>query len=277
VSVTISDITPAQPSGITLSAMTSTGPTVSWSAVSNTDAYKVYRSTDNTTWTFACGTSDPAVTCIDTGASTNTTYSWTVTALKNICESSKPAPQTARTALLFGWNMVSCPYNTGTATPKTVYGTWAGNTYDWVSTYPACATPEDPATCGNWVLAARLYSGTSQFVYAFNNTKVLTSSITTPASSAVTVTLAPGWNLISNQTTSPMTGIGTSWIVDGSTTLSDAITAETVGGAIYWWDFVDTAPAYRHYDVADDPIVDPWKGFWILNMDPDNDHTLTIQ
>ena len=62
-------------------------------------------------------------------------------------------------------------------------------------------------------------------------------------------------------------------MIDGTTPLSTAITDNIIGGDLYWWN----GSTYDSMNISlDDPPVEPWKGYWILNMDS-VDHTLTIQ
>jgi hypothetical protein len=111
-------------------------------------------------------------------------------------------------------------------------------------------------------------------MWAWDDATVLTANGAAPPAS-ITVTLVPGWNLISNQTTTSMPGVNirSRWLVDGATALSAAITANTVGGTLYWWNgSTDTT-----YQVMTDTFaVDPWKAYWILNLTATN-HTLTIR
>jgi hypothetical protein len=89
----------------------------------------------------------------------------------------------------------------------------------------------------------------------------------------VTVTLRPGWNLIGSHKQTTLDDLLNYWMVDGSMSLSDAIADEIIGGAIYWWN----GSTYEFMNMTlDDPPVEPWKGYWILNMDSVS-HTLTIQ
>jgi hypothetical protein len=90
----------------------------------------------------------------------------------------------------------------------------------------------------------------------------------------VVITLVPGWNLVSNHTATNMTGIKTNWLVDGGpATLEDAIGGGTIENSLYEWNGStwDTTNI-----VSENPTVEPWKGYYMLNLDSGN-HTLTIQ
>lgn len=258
---------PDSPAGITLSNMTTWGPTVNWNRVAGANIYNIYRSTDGAVWGNPVGSMfDPNNSYADTTAlRSNTTYQWTVSSQNAGGESAKPAAVTGRTALLKGWNMVSAPYNTTGKSTAGAYGSWARYSYVWVS-----RGNTNPDNNGSWVWGPSVIPGTGQIVWSFDNATVLSAS--GPANTpSLTTTLLPGWNMISNQTLSNMTDIGTNWLVDETTSLSTAVTNNVIGGALYWWD----GSAYVSWNIADNPAVEPWKCYWILNMEGVN-HTLTI-
>jgi hypothetical protein len=261
------NLIPPPPTGIALSNMKTAGPTVSWNAVSGATYYNVYRSPDGAAWA-QIGNATAASFVDTTAPRSNTTYYWTVTANNESGESSKPSGVPGRTALLDGWNQVSAPYATSGQSPTEVYGAWATWTWAWVS-----KGNTDPDRSGYWHLEPAIYPGLSELVAVTNDSTVINSTVTTANTTPLDVTLVPGWNLISNPTTSNMTNIGANWLVDG-TALSSAITAVSpiIGGAVYWWN----GSTYDSWNVADNPVVEPWKGYLILNLDGVS-HTLTIK
>ena len=110
------------------------------------------------------------------------------------------------------------------------------------------------------------------FLWAYNDTTVLSAGGSANAAS-VTITLIPGWNIISNQTLTNMTNIGTNWKVDGAvTTLTTAVSGGTFDGAISWYDGIQ----YVTQLISGNPTVEPWKAYFMLNNTGVN-HTLTIQ
>jgi hypothetical protein len=257
----------APPTGITLSDMRTKGPLVSWNTVSGADLYNIYRSPDGSNWTLIGSVSHPTNSFGDsTAPKSNTLYYWTVTSQNADGESSQPAGASGRTALLKGWNMVSVPYNTTGKSPTEVYGSWAWWAWTWVSTGNT-----DPDNNGYYEQASEVVPGRSLFIWSFDDRTVLSySGIDNPSDEIIT--LNPGWTLISNQTPSPMTGIGTTWMLEGTTPLTDAIVSNIIGGAIYWWN----GSTHDSENISDDPPVESWKGYWILNMES-VEHTLTIQ
>jgi len=258
---------PNSPTGIALSNMKTGGPAIGWNTVSNATSYKIYRSTDNSSWSLLSTVSHPTNSYTDTSApKSNTLYYWTVTASNGNGESTKPAGVSGQTALIYGWNQISAPYNTSGNSPTTVYGSWASYTWTWISTGNT-----DPDNNGSWSQNPGIYPGECQFAWVWDDSTVLSASGANN-STPLNVTLIPGWNLISNPTTTNMINIGTNWLVDGSS-LSSAISGAKIGGDIYWWN----GSTYDSMNIAlDNPVVEQWKGYWILNLENVN-HTLTIQ
>jgi hypothetical protein len=69
-----------------------------------------------------------------------------------------------------------------------------------------------------------------------------------------------------------MTDIKTNWTVSGET-LATAIGNGWIGNALCWWD----GSTWQFPNiVTEDPTVEPWKGYYILNDSVIN-RTLTIQ
>jgi len=255
----------AQPANITLSGMKTAGPDVSWDSVPGAAQYNIYRSTDGSTWGSAIGSVvDPATSYTDTTAPlSNTTYYWTVTAQNADGESDKTDSVTGRTALLVGFNMVSAPCNASGSTAS-VFGSWANWSWTWDSTGNT-----DPDNNGVWNKAG-IAPGESTYTWAYNDSTVLTASGAANAVS-LNVTLVPGWNLIANHLAAPLTDIGANWLVDGAS-LSSAVTANIIAGSLSWWN----GSTYDTLVISANPVIEPWKGYFILNMDVVN-HTLTLQ
>jgi hypothetical protein len=260
---------PDTPTGLYLSGVTGHGATINWTGVSNATGYKVYRSLDDSTWSHLGNTTHPTVSYADTTGGSNTKYYWTVKAYNASGESGYATSVADRTALHYGWNQVSAPFQTSGANASAVFGAWAGCagcSYDWISSGNV-----DPDNSGTWLEAPGIYNGLGIYVWADNNATLLTgsgSAITPP----LDVTLRPGWNLVSNPTETSMADIDTNWFVDGST-LIGAILNGVVGGDLYWWD----GSGYDFYNVnGDDPAAEPWKSYFMLNMNSVS-HTLTIQ
>ena len=258
---------PTEPTGIILSNMRTGGPLVSWNTVAGAVSYNVYRSTDGSNWGSTIGgVGAPTTSYADTAApKPNTVYYWTVTTV-NGGESTKPAGVSGRTALFSGYNMVSAPYDTSGQTPITSFGGWANWAWEWES-----SSNLDPDNSGTYVTPIEVTPGKGMFLWAYNDATILsTSGSVNPAS--VAVTLAPGWNMISNHTLSNMSNIGANWMVDGSTPLTTAVSNSTINGALSWWDGVQ----YLTLLISGNPTIEPWKAYFILNQTGVN-HTLTIQ
>ena len=173
-----------------------------------------------------------------------------------------------RTPLYNGWNVIAVPYSTAGIAASTFFAGTVGSIYQWT---PSGATAENSATqLGSYAKVTTLAPGMGYFAKASNST-LLTYSGTTGPSSA-TVTLKPGWTMIANPNTTIKTNIGANWLID-TDTLSNAITANKIGGGIYWWN----GAAYDSWSIIGvNPQIEPWKGYWLLNLDS-VDHTLTIQ
>ena len=264
---------PDPPTGLSLSNMTRHGPQVSWTGVSGATDYNIYRSDDNATWGSAIGNVlDPATTYTDNNAPlSNTVYYWTVTAKNGGSESTKPTAVMGKTSLHKGYNMISAPYNTTSLSPTTVFGVWANWSWLWQS-----AGNVNPDTNGVYVKPNTLTPGKSVFTWAWDEATTLSGSGTANGSS-ITVSLLPGWNMISNQTASNMNSISSTWLIDGSPIMAAIngtapFSVPVIGGAISWWD----GNTYDTGNIVSNPPVEPWKGYFILNLDSVS-HTLTIQ
>lgn len=275
-------LTNPPPASIALSGMTAHGPTISWTDSGSATGYKLYRSLDGFAWTFVdSDTGTPYAFGSGHGTLSNTNYYWTVTATYAAAptESAKFVTQ-GRTALGSGWNTIASPYDTnggGDRTPQSVFG-WTANVWKWVS---AGLTGGDDIDLGSWQKeTTRLTPGAGYMSSMPNETTGLNA--TDPKSVValpVTITLVPGWNLISNPTLTNLTGIGASWRVDGDvTTLSAAITAGTIYSGLYWYNTASSS--YSTWNMStgsgSEPTVEPWKGYWIYNSTTAN-HTLKIQ
>jgi hypothetical protein len=163
--------------------------------------------------------------------------------------------------------MISAPVATGGQAATAVYGSWATWIYTWIPT-----SNMDPGNSGYWQANPAIVPGESQLVWVNNDTTVVTATGSANPT-AVTVTLEPGWNLIGSHIQTNLNNIGANFRIDGSSTLSAAITGGIIGGDIYWWN----GSTYESMNITLDlPPLEPWKGYWILNMDSVS-HTLTIQ
>ncbi len=259
---------PNAPTGLSVPVMHTTGPELSWNSSAGATQYNVYRSTDNATWGAAVGTvSAPVTAFTDTTAPvSNTNYYWTVSAQNVAGESAKATSVSGRTALLPGYNMVSAPYDTTSQSPTAVFGGWAYWGWIWQS-----SGSTNPDNSGSYVRPADIVPGTALFLWAWDDMTVASASgAANPAS--VAVTLVPGWNMVAATTATAMTNIGTNWMVDGTQTLDQAVTANVIGGALSWWN----GNTYDTLTISGNPTIEPWKGYFILNMTAVN-HTLTIQ
>lgn len=269
---------PGIPTGVTITNVSSRGARISWNAVPGATRYRVWRDCvpvnlspltyNSTTYTY----------WNDTLAASNTNYCWSVSAVNANGESPRSTPQCRRTALALGYNLVSAPYDTSGLRPTQVYGSWASTSAIWRSLGSV-----SPTINGYWEWNPTIEPGTSQWVWNTNDSRVLRSSLTTPNDSLIAVTLVPGWNMVSKQTPGDMTNIDYYWRVDNtSRTLSDAISAGEIFGTIYWYSAGLPSPenptlsrGWRSYTIVDDPVIEPWKGYYLLNNDSIQ-HTLYI-
>ncbi|QXM09169.1 fibronectin type III domain-containing protein [Geomonas subterranea] len=173
-----------------------------------------------------------------------------------------------RTPLYTGWNIIAVPYDTTGVNPGTLFGSAVSAVYQWV---PTGATAESSSSVlGSYKTVTSLLPGYGYFVKtAGTGTTFNFKGATSPASA--TVTLKPGWTMVANPTPDNMSNIASSWLVDGSP-LANAIQANKIGGGIYWWN----GTTYESWSIVNgNPQVEPWKAYWILNIDSVN-HTLSI-
>jgi len=211
------------------------------------------------------GTTSPSFT--DTSAlKPNTIYQYVVT---SDVDSTQTAFMNIRTTLYYGWNIIAVPYNTNGVPPANFFGSAVSAIYEWI---PSGATAEGSTTqLGAYTMVPNLTSGKAYFVKTNNSaTTLVYTGAAGPAS--VNITLKPGWTMIANPQTTNKTSIGSTWLIDGSS-LSLAITGSKIAGGIYWWN----GTTYDSWTImGDNPQIEPWKGYWMLNLDSVN-HTLTIQ
>jgi hypothetical protein len=266
-------ITFGAPTGLGITSMVTAGPTLTWDSVTGATKYYAYRLNANgVTWDPVGDTTAPPFD-EHTAPLSNTRYEWSVVASNEggtySCTdlSLHSASVSGRTALVHGYNQVSCPYETGANAPTSVYGSWADNVFIWVPTPIGVGM-------GQWEAAPLLVLGYGQYVWAHDESTVLSSSITTPGSLAF-FTLAPGWNQIGDPGTGNITVDPDNWIVDEGTpsamTLTAAIAANHIGGDLYWFaGATDTS-----LNISTMPEIEPWKGYWLANLDT-VPHTLTM-
>ncbi|MDR3579648.1 MAG: putative Ig domain-containing protein [Oryzomonas sp.] len=243
---------------------TATVPTVNFSGAIPGTTFTILRSAGGSTPVqIASGTS---TTITDNSVLLpNTIYTYLVS---SDTDPTQTTVMTIHTPMYNGWNIVAVPYQTTGVNPATFFGSPVSAVYQWI---PSGATPESSnSVLGSYTTVSSLTPGYGYFVEASNSSTLLTYSGTAGPASA-TVTLKPGWTMIANPNTTNKTNIGTNWMIDG-TALSSAIFAGTIGSSLYWWN----GTTYDFWTVASNPQIEPWKAYWILNLDLVN-HTLTIQ
>lgn len=195
----------------------------------------------------------------------NTIYQYAVTS------DIDPTPtifMTTHTPLYNGWNVVGVPYNTAGVSPNTFFASPVSSVYQWIPT--AANMESDTTQNGSYSTVTALAPANGYFVKASNSSTLLTyagNTVTLP----INVTLKPGWTLITNPIANNLTNIGTNWLIDGQP-LSTSVTNGTLGGSLYWWNGI----TYDFWSISSNPIIEPWKGYWIVNQTSSN-HTLTIQ
>jgi hypothetical protein len=242
-----------------------TPPTINFAGAKTGTTFTILRSAGG--GSFIQVTSGQSTIFTDTSTlMPNTIYIYVVT---SDSDPTQTTIMTIRTPLYNGWNIVAVPYQTTGINPSTFFGSPVSAIYQWI---PSGATPESSnSVLGSYTTVSTFSPGDGYFVKASNSSTLLTYSGTAGPFSA-TVTLKPGWTMIANPTTTNKTNIGTAWMIDGSTQLSTAISSGKVGSSLYWWN----GTTYDFWTVASNPQVEPWKAYWILNLDSIN-HNLTIQ
>ncbi|WP_246014576.1 fibronectin type III domain-containing protein [Geomonas oryzae] len=175
-----------------------------------------------------------------------------------------------RTPLYTGWNIVAVPFDLASGiSPSSLFGSQVSAVYQWT---PSGATAEDStAVLGFYKNVTTLLPGYGYFVKAGTaGTTFAYSGSSAPQN--VDVILKPGWTMIANPNSTVKTDIATNWLVDGSP-LGTAVVANKIGGGIYWWN----GTTYDSWSIVNgNPQIEPWKGYWILNLDSTN-HSLTIK
>jgi hypothetical protein len=210
--------------------------------------------------------------------STSTSFSDTSSLLPNTIyryavasdtDPTQTAFMTIHTPLYQGWNILGVPYATTGIDPASFFLSPISAIYQWV---PTGATPEaSNSQLGAYATVSSFTPGNGYFIKALNSGTMLVSTGKAGPSSA-TVTLKPGWTMIADPNSTNKTNIGSTWLIDGNP-LSQAISANKIGGGLYWWN----GTTYDSWTIlGDNPQVEPWKGYWIVNIDNVN-HTLTIQ
>jgi chitodextrinase len=196
----------------------------------------------------------------------NTVYHYAVT---SDTDPSQTVFMTVRTPMQNGWNIISVPYNTTGVSPATLFGGTVSAVYQWL---PSGASPESSSqVMGSYRTLTSLTPGNGYFVKS-NDSKTMVVYSGTPGPASATVTLNPGWTMIANPNTTNKTNIASTWLIDGKL-LSEAVIASRIGGGVYWWN----GTTYESWSImGDNPQIEPWKGYWIVNIDS-APHTLTIQ
>jgi hypothetical protein len=175
---------------------------------------------------------------------------------------------TIRTPLYKGWNVVGVPYYTAGVPASSFFASSVSSVYQWIPT--AANIESDTTQNGSYSTVTSLAPGYGYFVKSASSSTLFTyagNSVNLP----VSVTLKPGWTMITNPVTDNLTNIGTNWQIDGQP-LSTSVTNGTIGGSFYWWNGI----TYDFWSISSNPIIEPWKGYWIVNQ-TSNNHTLTIQ
>jgi hypothetical protein len=90
VDVVFSQTAPSAPTGLTVTGVTGSQVSLSWTSVTTATAYKIDRSTDGVTWTLAGSTTGGTTTFTDVGLSLSTAYLYDVRAI-NYGGSSPPS------------------------------------------------------------------------------------------------------------------------------------------------------------------------------------------
>jgi alpha-tubulin suppressor-like RCC1 family protein len=240
-------------------------PTMNVSGIKAGTTFTIYRTGGGLTSAAVYTGMNPTFT--DTSAlKPNTIYQY---AVSSDTDASLSMVTTIRTPLYGGWNIVAVPCDTTGADPASFFATPVSAIYRWI---PSGATfEESDRVLGAYSTVGSLLPGNGYFVKASDHVTLLTCS-GKPGPASATVILKPGWTMIANPTTTDKSDIATSWLLDGAP-LAWAITANKVGGGVYWWN----GTTYDSWSIMNDnPQIEPWKGYWILNIDSVN-HTLTIQ
>ncbi|WP_239026966.1 cadherin-like domain-containing protein [Geomonas oryzisoli] len=196
----------------------------------------------------------------------NTIYKYSVSSDN---DPSQTVFMTVRTPLYNGWNIIAVPYDTTGVAPATLFGNSVSSVYQWV---PTGATAESSNTVlGSYSIAASLQPGNGYFVKTSSGATTLAYNGTS-APQSVNVTLKPGWTMVANPNSTVKSDIAINWLIDGAA-LGNAVISNKIGGGIYWWN----GTTYDSWSiVSGNPQVEPWKGYWILNLDTVN-HVLTIK
>jgi hypothetical protein len=177
-----------------------------------------------------------------------------------------------KTGLLLGWNIVSCPKTPNPNDTDSVFADDAN--YDYMlyynSTYTGVFPYDDPDTAYEWLLASTIEYGKGLFLWSASNTNPTDAEGTENAVGSYTLTLKPGWNLIGNPYETNV-ALSACSVTNGATvTYSVAVNEpnEWIGNAAYSWNGSTYDPS---------AILEPWKGYWILNStDPVSDIDLII-
>ncbi|GFO54927.1 hypothetical protein GMSM_19340 [Geomonas sp. Red276] len=243
----------------------SSQPGGSWAGVKSGTSFTVFRSEGGNPYQTLLANRGSTSFTDTSSLKPNTIYRY---AVSSDTDPTQTEFMTVHTPLYNGWNIVAVPYQTAGVNPAAFFATPVGSIYQWV---PAGATAESSSTVlGSYRTVNGLTPGYGYFVKASTGSTLMTYSGQAGPASA-TVLLKPGWTMVADPNAATRSGIGSSWLVDGMP-LADAISANLVGGSVYWWN----GTTYDSWTVASDPVIEPWKGYWILNLDS-VDHTLTIQ
>jgi len=254
------------PKSSTYSYLTTANPAGSFTGLKDGNSFTVSRSEAGKAFTTVVANMNSTSFTDSSVLKPNTIYQYAVT---SDTDATRTVFMTIRTPMYNGWNIIAVPYATAGVNTSALFNGQVSGVYKWM---PSGTTTEASSSpLGSYSSVSTLTPGNGYFVKSFNGNSMVVS-IGTPGASAATVTLKPGWTMIANPTTTNDTGIATNWLVDGGS-LSSAITANKIGGGLYWWN----GTTYDSWSIVNDnPQVEPWKGYWMINLDT-ADHTLTIQ
>jgi hypothetical protein len=200
-----------------------------------------------------------------TGLESNTTYYFAIKS-SDVWgnKSGLSNSPSGKTALLWGWNMVSCPLQPSPNDPNSVFGddAWSENCptciYYWYSLWTGTG---DPNLAGDWAGATTVNPGIGLFLYSFRTTEPTDATGTNITNASYSLYLSPGWNLIGNPYGTSV-DLSNCHVIYNSTEKNylDAVTSSWIGNAVYIWN----GSTYIDYP-WDSAKLEPWKGYWIMS------------
>jgi hypothetical protein len=214
-----------------------------------------------------------------TGLESNTTYYFAIKAKDEYNWSYLPDPPdppsvSAKTGLLWEWNMVSCPLLPDNPSSASVFGNNAGIdwVWDWFSTWSGVGDIDDPDYDGYWYQVSTIDPGKGLILLSYN-TIIPTDAVGTDINDASPFFLKAGWNLIGNPYRQNSDGAPAivdllnckvkkdpdpTWYAYADKVSSNCSTG-WIGNALYIWNGSDYV--FSTWDVAQ---LEPWKSYWIF-------------